>query len=41
VFFTRTPPGAAIGGIGCALVFGFIAIGDAEIVIEREPAGPR
>ena len=33
--------GAAIGGIGCALVFSFIAIRDAEIVIEREPAGQR
>jgi hypothetical protein len=39
VFFTLTPLGAAIGGIGCALVFGLIAIRDAEIVIEREPAG--
>ena len=33
------PLGAAIGGIGCALLFGHIVIRDAEIVIEREPAG--
>jgi len=38
-FFTLTLLGAAIGGIGCAPVFGFIAIRDAEIVIGREPAG--
>jgi hypothetical protein len=39
MFFTLTLLGAEIGGIGCVLVFGFIAIRDAEIVIEREPAG--
>ena len=34
VFFTFMPLGAAIGG---ALLFGIIAIRDAEIAIEREP----
>jgi hypothetical protein len=34
-----TPLGAAIGGIGRALLSGFIAIRDVEIVFEREPAG--
>ena len=38
VFFTFMPLGAAIGGIGGALLFGVIAIRDAEIAIEREPA---
>ena len=38
VFFTFMPLGAAIGGIGGALLFGVIAIKDAEIAIEREPA---
>ena len=37
VFFTFTPLGAAIGGLGGALLFGVIAIRDAEIAIEREP----
>ena len=37
VFFTFMPLGAAIGGIGGALLFGIIAIRDAEIAIEREP----
>jgi hypothetical protein len=37
VFFTFMPLGAAIGGIGGALLFGMIAIRDAEIAIEREP----
>ena len=31
------PLGAVIGGIGDALLFGIIAIRDAEITIEREP----
>jgi hypothetical protein len=35
VFFTFMPLGAAIGGIGGALLFGMIAIKDAEITIER------
>ena len=38
VFFTFMPAGAAIGGIGGALLFGILAIRDAEIAIEREPA---
>jgi hypothetical protein len=38
VFFTFMPLGAAIGGLGGALLFGIIAIRDAEIAIEREPA---
>ena len=37
VFFTFMPLGAAIGGIGGALLFGIIAIRDAEIAIERRP----
>ena len=37
VFFTFMPLGAAIGGVGGALLFGVIAIKDAEIAIEREP----
>jgi hypothetical protein len=37
VFFTFMPLGAAIGGIGGALLFGIIAIRDAEIAIERQP----
>jgi hypothetical protein len=41
VFFTFMPLGAAIGGIGGALMFGVIAIRDAEIAIEREPVGGR
>lgn len=41
VFFTFMPLGAAIGGVGGALLFGVIAIRDAEIAIEREPARRR
>jgi hypothetical protein len=41
VFFTFMPLGAAIGGIGGALLFGVIAIRDAEIAIEREPVQRR
>ena len=37
VFFTFMPLGAAIGAIAGALLFGMIAIRDAEIAIEREP----
>ncbi|WP_334504959.1 hypothetical protein [Bradyrhizobium sp. AZCC 1678] len=37
VFFTFMPLGAAIGGIGGALLFGIIAVRDAEIAIERQP----
>ena len=36
VFFTFMPLGAAIGGVGGALLFGVIAMRDAEIAIERE-----
>jgi hypothetical protein len=38
VFMTFMPLGAAIGGVGGALLFGVIAIRDAEIVIEQQPA---
>jgi hypothetical protein len=38
VFFTFVPLGAAIGGLGGALLFGVIAVRDAEIALEREPA---
>ena len=41
VFFTFMPLGAAIGGIGGGLLFAVIAIRDAEIAIERQPAGQR
>ena len=37
VFFTFMPVGAAIGGIGGALLFGLLAARDAAISIEREP----
>jgi len=38
VFFTFMPLGGAIGGLGGALLFGVIALRDAEIAIERGPA---
>jgi hypothetical protein len=38
VFFTFMPLGAAIGGLGGALLFGVIAARDAEIALSREPA---
>jgi hypothetical protein len=41
VFFTFMPLGAAIGGLGGALLFGLIAARDAEIAIERKPARRR
>ena len=41
VFFTFMPLCAAIGGVGGALLFGVIAIRDAEIAIQREPARRR
>lgn len=41
VFFTFMPLGAAIGGVGGALLFAVVAIRDAEIVIERQPARQR
>jgi hypothetical protein len=37
VFFTFMPLGAAIGGLGGALLFGVIAVRDAEIAIEQRP----
>ena len=37
VFFTFMPLGAAIGAIGGAVLFGLIAIRDAEIAVERVP----
>jgi hypothetical protein len=41
VFFTFMPVGALIGGIGGALLFGLLAVRDAAIAIEREPARRR
>ena len=41
VFFTFMPLGAAIGGVGGALLFAAIAIRDSEIALEREPARRR
>src|ERR1700709_2869166 len=41
VFFTFMPLGAAIGGIGGALLFGVIAVRDAEIANERQAVGRR
>jgi hypothetical protein len=41
VFFTFMPLGAVIGGLCGAILFGVIAVRDAEIAIEREPARPR
>ena len=37
VFFTFMPAGAVIGALGGALLFGVIAVKDAQIAIEREP----
>jgi hypothetical protein len=41
VFFTFMPVGALIGGVGGALLFGLLAVRDAAIAIEREPARRR
>ena len=41
VFFTFMPLGAVIGGLGGALLFGVIAVRDAEMAIQREPARRR
>jgi hypothetical protein len=38
VFYTFMPLGAAIGGLGGALLLGTIAMLDAQIAIERQPA---
>lgn len=37
VFSTFMPLGAAIGGLGGALLFAVIAIREAEIAVQREP----
>ncbi len=37
VFLTFMPLGAAIGGIGGAVLFGVLAVRDNEIAVEREP----
>jgi hypothetical protein len=37
VFFNFMPLGAALGGIGGALLFGVMAARDSQIAIEREP----
>ena len=41
VFFTFMPLGAAIGGLGGALLFAVIALRDGEIAVEHEPARRR
>jgi hypothetical protein len=41
VFFTFMPLGAGIGGLAGALLFGIVAVRDAEIALSREPVGPR
>jgi len=41
VFFTFMPLGAAIGGLGGALLFGVIAVRDAAIAIEKQPSRQR
>jgi hypothetical protein len=41
VIFTFMPLGAVIGGLGGALLFGVIAIRDAEIAIEKDPSRRR
>jgi hypothetical protein len=38
VFFTFMPLGAAIGGLGGAALLGVVAMHDAQIALEREPA---
>jgi hypothetical protein len=38
VFYTFMPLGAAIGGLGGALLFGVIAARDSSIAIERDPS---
>jgi hypothetical protein len=41
LFFTFMPIGAVVGAAGGAILFGIIAVRDAEIPITREPAGRR
>ena len=38
VFFTFMPLGAAIGGVGGAILFAVMARRDAQIAIEQQPA---
>ena len=38
VFFTFMPLGAAIGGLGGAVLFGLMAARDTALMIEQEPA---
>ena len=38
LFFASMPLGAVVGGLGGALAVGVMAIRDAEIAIEKEPA---
>jgi len=40
VFFTFMPLGAAIGGLGGALLFGITAARDAEIAVRQESSTP-
>ena len=41
VFLTFMPLGAAIGGLGGALLFGLMAMRDDAIAVERQPARRR
>jgi hypothetical protein len=41
VFLTFMPLGAAIGGLGGALLFGVMAMRDDAIAVERQPARRR
>ena len=41
VFFTFMPMGAIISGLGCALLFGFLAARDDVIAIRPETPAPR
>ncbi len=41
VFFTFMPLGALIGGLGGGLLFGVMAMRDAEIALESKPARRR
>lgn len=41
VFLTFMPIGAVIGGLGCAVLFGFMAARDDTIAIQPETRGSR
>jgi hypothetical protein len=41
VVFTFMPMGAIIGGLGCAVLFGFMAARDDAIAIRPEASAPR